>query len=90
MFNKKKHEIDHFHVFGRLTYSYVPSQKRTMLDPTPERGILVGYDEASKALHIYLHLQRKVVVRREVRFEEERAFRRSRESEMEKQQVSTP
>ena len=39
-----------------------------------ERDIFVGYDEISKDFGIYLPTQRKVVVRREVRFEEERAF----------------
>ena len=47
------------------------------------------YDEISKAFYIYLPSQRKVVVRREVRFEEERAFRKSRESEQGEQQVPT-
>ena len=55
-----------------------------------ERGIFVGYDEVSKAYRIYLPTQRKVVVRREVRFEEEQNFRKSLESEMEEQQVTTP
>ena len=55
-----------------------------------ERHIFVGYDETSKALCIYLHAQRKVVVRREVRFEEEWAFRKSWELEEEHQHVSTP
>ena len=40
----------------------------------------MGYDETSKAFRIYLPSKRKVVVRREVRFEEW-AFRKSRESE---------
>ena len=59
------------------------------MEATGERGIFVGYDETSKAFRIYLPTQRKVVVRREVRFEEERAFRRSLDSEIEEQQ-STP
>ena len=59
------------------------------MEATGERGIFVGYDEASKAFRIYLPSQRKVVVRREVKFEEEKAFRRSLDSEMEDQQ-STP
>ena len=50
----------------------------------------MGYVKTSKAFHIYLLSQRKVVVRREVRFEEERAFRKSRESEQGEQQVPTP
>ena len=60
------------------------------MKPTVENGIFVGYDETSKAFHIYLPSQRKVVVRRDVKFEEERAFRKSRELEQGEQQVPPP
>ena len=50
----------------------------------------MGYDESSKAFRIYLPSRRKVVVRREVRIEEERAFRKSRESKQGEQQVPAP
>ena len=80
-FSGKKPEVGHFRIFGSLTYSHVPLEKRTKLEPTAEKGIFVGYDETAKAFRIYLPSQRKVVVRRDVKFEEERAFRRSRESE---------
>jgi hypothetical protein len=43
-FSGKKPEVGHFRIFGCLTYSHVPSEKRTKLEPTAERGILVGYD----------------------------------------------
>ena len=90
MFTGKKPEIGHFRIFGCLTYSYVPFEKRTNLEATGERGIFVGCGETSNAFRIFLHAQRKVVVRREVRFEKERAFRKSRESEEQQQQMTTP
>ena len=89
-FSGKKPEVSHFRIFGSLTYSRVPSEKRTKLEPTVENGIFVGYDETSKAFHIYLPSQRKVVVRRDVKFEEERAFKKLRESEQGEQQVLAP
>ena len=49
------------------------------LEPTAEKGILVGYSETSKGYRIYILEQRKIVVRRDVRFEENRAFRKSME-----------
>ena len=52
-----------------------------LLEPTAEKGIFVGYSETSKAFRIYILAWRKVVVRRDVKFEEDRAFRRSRELE---------
>ena len=89
-FSGKKPEVGHFCIFGSLNYSHVPSKKREKLESTAENGIFVGYDETAKAFRIYLPSQRKVVVRRDVKFEEERAFRRSRESEQGEQQVPAP
>ena len=83
MFTGKVPEIGHIRIFGCLTYSHVPSEKRTKLEAPRERGIFVGYDETSKAFRIYLPTHRKVVVRREMIFEDERAFRRYQESEIE-------
>ena len=39
MFSRKMPEIGHFCIFGCLTYSHVPSEKRTNLEATRERGI---------------------------------------------------
>jgi hypothetical protein len=71
--------IEHLRIFGCLTFSHVPSEKRTKLDPTTERGMLVGYSEVAKVYRIYIPTLRRVVVRRDVRFEEGRAFGRSLE-----------
>ena len=60
-FSGKNPEIIHFRIFGSLTYSHVPSEKRTKLELTAEKGIFMGYDETSKAFRIYLPSQRKVV-----------------------------
>jgi hypothetical protein len=72
-FSGRKPQVGHFRIFGCITYSYVPSEKRTKLEPTTERGIFVGYSETSKAFRIYLPS-----LRRDVGFEEDRAFRKSR------------
>jgi hypothetical protein len=79
-FSGKKSKVGHFRIFGCITYSYVPSEKRTKLEPTAERGIFVGYSETSKAFRIYLPSLRKTVLR-DVGFEEDGAFRKSRGTE---------
>jgi hypothetical protein len=84
----KKPEVGHFRIFGCITYSYVPSEKRTKLKPMAERGIFVGYSETSKAFRIYLPSLRKTVLRRDVRFEEDGAFRKSRGTERGEQSSS--
>ena len=76
-FSGKKLDVGHFRIFGCIAYSYVPKEKRTKLEPTAEKGIFVGYSETSKAFRVYIPASRKVVVRRDVRFEEDRAFKRS-------------
>jgi hypothetical protein len=79
-FTGRRLDVEHIRIFGCLTYSHVPSEKRTKLDPTAQPGILVGYLEVSKAYQIYIPSLRRVVVSRDVRFEEGRAFQRSLES----------
>jgi hypothetical protein len=80
-FSGTKPEVGHLCIFGCITYSYVPSEKRTKLEPMTEREIFVGYNETSKAFRIYLPSSRKTVLRRDVIFEEDRAFRKSRGTE---------
>ena len=70
-------DVGHFRMFGCLTYSHVPSEKRTKLEPNVEKGILVGYNKTTKGYQIYILGQWKIVVRQDVRFEKDRAFRKS-------------
>jgi hypothetical protein len=79
-FTGRRPDVEHIRIFGCLTFSHVPSERRTKLDPTAQQGILVGYSEVSKAYRIYIPPLRRVVVSRDVRFEEDRAFQRSLES----------
>jgi hypothetical protein len=82
-FTGRMPDVEHIRIFGCSTFSHVPSERRTKLDPTTQQGILVGYSEVSKAYRIYIPPLRKVVVSRDVRFEEDRAFPRSLESSRE-------
>jgi hypothetical protein len=66
-----------------LVYIHVPKEKRTKLDPSGRKGTFVWYNEPSKAYRIYSPGQRHIEVRKDVSFEEEVAFRRSRGSHME-------
>jgi hypothetical protein len=71
--------VSHLRIFGSVSYYHVPSEKRTKLDPTREKGLLVGYNEVSKAYRIFVSAHRRIVVCRDVQFKEERALRRSRD-----------
>jgi hypothetical protein len=49
------------------------------MDLTAVKGLLVGYNEASKSYRIYVSSRRKVIVCRYVQFKEEPALRRSKD-----------
>ena len=53
-FSEKRPQLTHLRIFGCVTYSQVPKEKRTKLDPTAEKGIFVGYSETSKDYWIYI------------------------------------
>jgi hypothetical protein len=72
-------DVSHLRIFGSVCYCHVPLEKRTKLDPRGEKGILVGYSEVSKAYNIFVLARRRIMVSRDVQFEEERALRRSRD-----------
>jgi hypothetical protein len=82
-FTGVKPEIEHFRIFGCLVYFHVPKEKRSKLDPLGRMGTFVGYNESSKAYQIYIPSQRQIEISKDVVFEEEIAFQRSRESQME-------
>jgi hypothetical protein len=79
-FTSKRHDVSHFRIFGNLVYCHVPSESRKKLEPTAVKGIFVGYSETSKAYRVYVSALR-TVIRRDVRFEEGRALRKSLERE---------
>jgi len=78
-FTGQKPQVGHLRIFGCVTYSFIPKEKRRKMEPTAEKGIFVGYSEISKAYRIYIPALRSVVVRRDVKFEEQRAYQRSRD-----------
>ena len=75
--------INHMKIFGCLVYIHVPKEKISKLEPSGKKGTFVGYSETSKVYQIYIPIQRQIEVSRDVPFDEEVSFKRSRESHME-------
>jgi hypothetical protein len=82
-FTGVKPEVSHLRIFGCPIYIHVPKEKRTKLEPSEQGGTFVGYRKTSKAYKIYILGQRQIEVSRDVAFNEEIAFKRSRESHIE-------
>ena len=78
-FTRKKPDVGHFRIFESLAYCHIPGDTRTKLDQTAERGYFVGYSETSKAYRIFIPGTKRIIVRRDVKFIKEKAFRRSKD-----------
>lgn len=85
VFTGKTPEVSHFRIFWSIAYCCIPEEMRKKLDQIAEKGYLMGYSENAKAYRIYLPGSRKVLNRRDVKFMEDRAFRKSHEMPSEEQ-----
>jgi hypothetical protein len=87
VFSGIKPEVGNLRIFGCLVYIHVPKEKRTKMEPSGKKGVVVGYSENSKAYRIYVPGQRKIEVRRDVTFHEEAEFKKSRELQQDSKAV---
>ena len=71
-------------------YIHVPRERRTKLDPSGRKGVFVGYSESAKAYRIYIPGQRKIELSRDVTFEEDITYRRSRHAESDSDEQEAP
>ena len=78
VFFYNKLEVSHLKIFGCPVYIHIPKEKRTKLDPSRNNGIFVGYSESSKAYRIYFPGFKKIDISRDVTFDEDIAYTKSR------------
>src|SRR5713101_5430895 len=77
VFTGTRPDVSHIRIFGSHCYCHVHADNRKKLDPSGEKGLLVGYNEISKAYRVYIPARRRIIVSRDVQFDEDRALRRS-------------
>jgi hypothetical protein len=68
LFTGTKPNISHFRIFGSTAYIHI--QKRNKLEPKSKALILVGYDEQTKAYRTLDYDRRKIIISRDVVFDE--------------------
>ena len=66
-----KPSLDHFRVFGCISHVHIPDSKRTKLDDKSVRCVLLRVSEESKAYRLYDLVSQKMIVSKDVKFEEE-------------------
>ena len=64
-------------IFGSVCYCHFHTGTRKKLDPSGEKGLLVGYSETSKAYMVYIPAHKRIIVSRDVYFDEDKALQRS-------------
>ena len=70
--NGFKPDVKHFKVFGCVGHVHIPEAKRTKLDDKSCKCIFLGVSEESKAYRMYNPTSKKIMVSRDVVFEETR------------------
>ena len=74
----RKLEVSHLVIFGCPVYIHISKEKRTKLDPSGKKGIFVGYSESLKAYIIYFPRFKKIDISRDITFDEDSSYNKSR------------
>lgn len=69
-----KPSVDLFRVFGSIAHVHVPVEKRTKLDNRSITCVLLGVSEESKGYRLFDPIAKRIVVSRDVVFEEEKQW----------------
>ena len=86
-FSKKRLDVGHFRIFGSLVYFHVTKDAWKKLEPTTELGILVGYTDTPHNYRVYFPTSWRIVVHKDLKFDEQKAMRVSLERELQLQAV---
>ena len=69
-----KPSVDHFKVFGCIAHVHIPEERRTKLDNINITCVLLGVGEESKGYKLFDPVAKKIIVSRDVIFEEEKLW----------------
>ncbi|KAJ6835827.1 MTA/SAH nucleosidase isoform X1 [Iris pallida] len=71
IWSSHKPNIQHMQVFGCIAYSHVPDHIRKKLDEKVEKCIFIGYSSVTKGYKLFNPKSGKVIVSRDVTFDEQ-------------------
>ena len=71
VFTGTQPDVSHIRIFGSVCYCHVHADNRKKLDPFGEKGLLVGYNKISKAYRVYIPARRRIIVSKDVQFNED-------------------
>jgi hypothetical protein len=68
LWNNRKANVEHLHIFGCKAYTHIPKEKRRKLDNKAILFTFVGYSAESKAYRMLDKVTNKITISRDVRF----------------------
>lgn len=71
--SRRKPTVDHFRIFGCIAYAHIPDKKRSKLHDKGEKCIFLGVSDQSKAYKLYNPTTKRIIISRDVVFDEETA-----------------
>ncbi|KAK4406351.1 Retrovirus-related Pol polyprotein from transposon TNT 1-94 [Sesamum angolense] len=85
----KKPSAKHLRVFGSICYVHIITEKRHKLEEKTEKGIFLGYSTQSKGYGIYNLKTKKLIISRDVEFDEDAMWNWD-EEKVERQSLMIP
>ena len=69
-----KTSFTHLRIFGSVSFAHIPDELKIKLDKKSEHCIFTGYSEQHKAYKLYNLVNKKVVVRRDIKLIEDKCW----------------
>ena len=70
----EKPVVEYFRIFGCVAHVHVPNQRRSKLDDKTRKCVFLGVSDESKAWRLYDLVSKKIIVSKDVVFEEEESL----------------
>ena len=90
MFSWENPEFRRLNIFGCPAYIHIPKDKISKLDPLGKKGFFVVHSEQSKAYRIYIPGYHQIELSRDVTFDEDKDFRKSKKDKEDEEEHETP
>ena len=87
VWSSQSYDYSHLRIFGCDVYALIPKNQRSKLDPKSKCYVFVGYDYAVKGYRLWDPTSQKIVISRDVTFDES-SLLKSNVERIEQEQVS--
>lgn len=72
--SQHKPSVEHLRVFGCVTFALIPYERRTKLDEKSIKCVIFGVSKESKAYRLYNPVTKKIIISKDVKFDESKKW----------------